>query len=211
MSAPVWSQIDAGVALVLGAIVETAAIRKLQRPRIFALTLERLEPTLVGKRRTAIRLALAIAAYEAVVAVGVVASRGSVGFAFAGALLVACAGFLGALARAVQQSIPCACFGRLGRTAAGGREVGRGVVLVVGAAFLVVHRAVSAGSAYGVGPIAGVAVVVAALGIVAGQRAGARIRPGVAVTADSDRGARSVVRSLRSLAGYDNDLYTAER
>src|SRR4051794_27841927 len=159
MSAPVWTQIDAGVALVLGAIVETAAIRKLQRPRIFALTLERLEPTLVGKRRTAIRLALAIAAYEAVVAVGVVASRGSVGFAFAGALLVACAGFLGALARAVEQSIPCACFGRLGRTAAGGREVGRGVVLVVGAAFLVVHRAVSAGSGYGFGPIAVVAVV----------------------------------------------------
>ena len=38
MSAPVWSQVDAGVALALGVIVETAAIRKLQRPRVFALT-----------------------------------------------------------------------------------------------------------------------------------------------------------------------------
>jgi hypothetical protein len=211
MSAPVWTQIDAGVALALGAIVETAAIRKLQRPRVFALTLERLEPGLVGRRRLAIRLALAFAAYEAVVGAGVVAFRGSVGFVFACALLVACAGFLAALARAVQRSVPCACFGRLGRTAAGGREVGRGIVLVVGAAFLVVHRAVDDGSAYGVGAAAVVAVVVTALLLVAGQVAGARVRPGTEISRAPVAGERSLARSLRNLAGYDNDLYTAER
>jgi hypothetical protein len=211
MSASLWTQIDAGVALALGAIVETAAIRKLQRPRVFALTLERLEPGLVGRRRVAIRLALAFAAYEAVVGVGVVAFRGSIGFVFACALLVACAGFLAALTRAVQRSVPCACFGRLGRTAAGGREVGRGIVLVVGAAFLVVHRAVDDGSAYGVGTAAVVAVVVTALSIVAGQVVGARVRPGAEMSRAPTTGSRSLARSLRNLAGYDNDLYTAER
>jgi hypothetical protein len=211
MSAPVWTQIDAGVALALGAIVETAAIRKLQRPRVFALTLERLEPGLVGRRRVAIRLSLAVAVYEAAVGAGVVAFRGTAGFGFACALLVACAGFLAALARAVQQSVPCACFGRLGRTAAGGREFGRGVVLVVGAGFLLVHRAVADGSAYGVGAWAVVAVAVTALVIVVGQVVGARVRPGVEIPGAAAAGERSLARSLRSLAGYDNDLYTAEQ
>ena len=55
----------------------------------------------------------------------------AIGF-FGLALLVACTGFLVALARAVQQSIPCACFGRLGRTSAGGREIGRGIALLAG-------------------------------------------------------------------------------
>ncbi len=164
-----------------------------------------------ARRRLAIRLALAIAAYEAVVGVGVVAFRGSVGFAFACALLVACACFLGALARAVQRSVPCACFGRLGRTAAGGREVGRGIVLVTGSAFLVVHRAVTAGSAYGAGATAVVAAVVTVLLIVAGQVLGARVRPGTEMTGTPAARERSLARSLRGLAGYDNDLYTAER
>src|SRR5258707_505859 len=52
MSASLWSQIDTGVAFALGAIVETAAIRKLQRPRVFRLTLDRLEPAL-GPRTAA--------------------------------------------------------------------------------------------------------------------------------------------------------------
>ncbi len=207
MSAPVWTQIDAGVALVLGAIVETAAIRKLQQPRVFAPTLERLEPVLVGRRRVAIRLALGIAGYEAVVGAGVVAFRGTAGFVFACALLVVCAGFLAALARAVQQSVPCACFGRLGRTAAGGREVGRGVVLVVAAAFLVVRRAAAGGAGYGVGWTAVIAVVATALLIVAGQRLGARVRPGVELAPGVGDRKRALARSIRNLVGVDNDLY----
>ena len=147
MSGPFWSQVDAGVALALGLIVETAAIRKLQRPRVFALTLQRLDPALSGRRSLSIRLAFVVAGYEAIVGAGVVVFRGEIGFVFACALLVACAGFLVALARAIQQSVPCACFGRLGRTAAGGREIGRGIALVAGAAFLVVHRALDAAPA----------------------------------------------------------------
>ncbi len=206
-----WTQIDAGVVFALGAIVETAAIRKLQRPRVFALTLARLEPGLAGKRRKEIPLALAVAGYEATVGAGVVAFRGTVGFVFACALLVVCAGFLVALARAVRQSVPCACFGRLGKTAAGGREIGRGVVLVGAAALLVVHRAVSAGSGYGFGVIAVVAVVVTALVIVAGQFVGGRIRPGEEIMPAPTAGQASLARSLRRLTGYDNDLYTTER
>src|SRR5437899_4779449 len=97
MHAPVWSQVDAGVALTLGAIVEIAAIRKLQRPRVFALTLQRLDPALSSRRPLTLRLAVVIAGYEAIVGAGVVAFRGFAGFAFACGLLVACAGFLVAL------------------------------------------------------------------------------------------------------------------
>jgi hypothetical protein len=210
MSAAVWSQVDAGVALTLGVIVETAAIRKFQQPRVIALTLERLEPELVGRRGLALRLGLVVAAYEAAVGAGVVAFRGAVGFVFACALLVACAAFLLALTRAVQQSVPCACFGRLGRTAAGGREVGRGIVLVAGAAFLVVHRAIAADTGYGAGPIALLAVVGTLLLILVGRSIGARVRPGVELSVSSGAGHGTRARGLRRVAGYDSDLYTAE-
>lgn len=215
MSAPVWSQVDAGVALALGAIVVTAAIRKLQRPHVFALTLRRLDPALGARPALALRLAFVVAGYEAVVGAGVVAFRGNVGFLFACGLLVACFGFLVALARAVQQSIPCACFGRLGRTAAGGREIGRAVALVAGAAFLVLHRAIDGNRSYGAGPGALVAVVVTAVVIVAALRVGAVVRPGVELTPASAQSptesvrTRSVAQSLRSITGYDNDLYTS--
>ena len=204
MSAPVWSQADSGVALALGAIVATAAVRKLQRPTVFARTLQRLDPALADRPGLARRLTFAVAAYEAGVGVGVVGLRGDLGFVAACALLVACAAFLVALARAVRQSVPCACFGRLGRTAAGGREIGRGAALVAGAAFLVVHRAVDAHGGYGVGFVAVATVALTGLVIVAAQRLGGRVRPGLELPA---RG--SFASSLRSVTGYDNDLYSA--
>jgi hypothetical protein len=207
MSPPVWSQVDAGVALALGAIVATAAVRKMQRPVVFALTLQRLDPKLSGRRALATRLTFLVAGYELVVGIGVVAFRGGVGFAFACLLLVACVGFLLALARAVQQSIPCGCFGRLGRTAAGGREIGRAVALAIGASFLVVQRAVAGSTSYGIGPIALVALVATALFIVVAQRIGARIRPGVEVV--DDRTAGSFANTLRAVVGYDNELYSS--
>jgi hypothetical protein len=209
MHAPVWSQVDAGVALTLGAIVEIAAIRKLQRPRVFALTLQRLDPALTSRRPLTLRLAVVIAGYEAIVGVGVVAFRGIVGFAFACGLLVACAGFLVALGRAVQQSVPCACFGRLGRTAAGGREIGRALALVAGAAFLVGHRALDVHTGYGVGPVALAAVVATGLVIVVAQHIGAAVRPGVEVASPAEVDGRMFAGSVRRLAGFDNDLYTA--
>ena len=205
MSAPVWSQVDTGVALALGLIVATAAVRKLQRPRVFALTLQRLDPALSGRRTLSIRLALVVAGYEAAVGAGVVVFRGDPGFVFACALLVACAGFLAALARAVQQSVPCACFGRLGRTAAGGREIARGITLVAAATFLVVHRALDAHTSYGPGLVAAAAFVATACLIAAAQRVGAHVRPGVELRA----AAPSFADSMRSIAGYDNDLYSS--
>ncbi len=211
MSASVWSQIDAGTALALGLIVETAAIRKFQRPRVVALTLERLEPRLVGRRRRAICIGLVIAAYEAIVAAGVVGFRGTTGFVFACALFVACAGFLVALTRAVQRSVPCACFGRLGRTAAGGREIGRGLVLVAASAFLVVHRALDVHGGYGFGAGGLIALVATVVLIVAGQRVGVAVRPGVALPAGSATDERSLTSALRSLVGIDNDLYTVDQ
>jgi hypothetical protein len=189
---------------VLGVIIETAAIRKLQRPRVFALTLQRLNPALSGRRPLSIRLAFVVAGYEAIVGAGVVAFRGELGFVFACALLVACAGFLVALARAVQQSVPCACFGRLGRTAAGGREIGRGIALVAGSSFLVVHRALDAQTGYGAGPVAAAAFVAMAGVIAIAQRIGASVRPGVELQPDTP----SLARSIRGIAGYDNDLYS---
>jgi hypothetical protein len=210
MNAPVWSQIDAGVALALGALVATAAVRKFQRPAVFALTLQRLDSALTGRRALATRLTLVVATYELVVGFGVVVFRGLLGFAFACGLLVACVGFLLALGRAVQQSIPCGCFGRLGRTAAGGREIGRAVALTVGAAFLVGQRAVNGDPSHGFGPIAIVAVLGTALLIVGAQRIGARIRPGVELApADERDPGGALVRSLRSLTGYDNELYSS--
>ena len=205
MSGSVWSQVDAGVALALGVIIETAAMRKLQHPRVFALTLQRLDPALSDRRPLSIRLALVVAGYEAIVGAGVLVFRGGLGFGFACALLVACAGFLVALVRAVQQSVPCACFGRLGRTAAGGREIARGIALVSGASFLVVHRALDAQTGYGAGPIAAVAFGAMACLIVVAQRVGASVRPGVELQPD----APSLARSMRSLTGYDNDLYSS--
>lgn len=205
MSGSVWSQVDAGVALALGVIIETAAIRKLQRPHVFALSLQRLDPALSGRRALALRLALFVAGYEAIVGAGVVVFRGELGFAFACALLVACAGFLVALARAVQQSVPCACFGRLGRTAAGGREIGRGIALVAGSALLVVHRALDAHTGYGAGPVAAAAFAAMAGVIAVAQLVGASVRPGV----EQQPGTASLTRSMRSLTGYDNDLYSS--
>jgi hypothetical protein len=212
MSASVWSQIDAGVSLALGAIVVTAAVRKLARPRVFALTLQRLDPALSSRRSLTIRLAFAVAVYELVVGVGVVAFRGTAGFVFAAGLMVACAGFLIALARAVQQSVPCACFGRLGRTAAGGREIGRGVALLGCSGFLVVHRALdaSASDGYGFGVIALVSVVGTALVMVMEQRIGAAVRPGVELEPAGPGTRRSFANSLRRVTGYDNDLYTTD-
>jgi hypothetical protein len=204
-----WSQVDAGVASALGAIVATAAARKLQHPRVFALTLERLDAALARRRALTIRLAVGFALYEAVVAVVVVAFRGTVGFVAAAFLLVACVGFLLALARAVQQSVPCACFGRLGRTAAGGREIGRGIVLVAGAAFLVVHRALAVRSGYGFGLVAGLTVAVVLLLIVVAQRIGATVRPGVDLQPAAPKRSGAVAGWTRNALGYDNDLYSS--
>jgi hypothetical protein len=208
MSALVWPQLYAGVALALGAILVTAALRKLQNPRVFALTLQRLDPALNGRRALTLRWACFIAGYEAVVGIGVVAFRGGLGFPCACAVLIACTAFLVALARAVQQSLPCACFGRLGRTAAGGREIGRAIVLVVGASFLVVHRALDSTRSYGVGPWALVALLVTVAAIVGAQRFGARIRPGVELVPAVPDDRVSVVRSVRTIIGYDSDLYS---
>ena len=208
MSAPVWSQLDAGVAIVLGAIIETAAIRKLQNPRVFALTLQRLDPALNGRRTLTLRWAYVIAGYEAVVGVGVIAFRGGLGFPFACAVLVACTAFLVALGRAVQQSVPCACFGRLSRTAAGGREIGRALALVVGASFLVVHRALDSGRSYGAGPYLVVSLVVSIVVIVAAQRIGAQVRPGVELHHSAPDALGSFAHSVRALTGYDSELYS---
>lgn len=208
MSAQLWSQVDAGVALALGAIVETAAVRKLQRPRVFALTLQRLEPGLVRRPGLGYRLVFVVAGYEAVVGAGVIALRGALGFVAACALLVACAGFLLALGRAVQQSVPCACFGRLGRTAAGGREIARALALVAGSAFLVVHRALDAGTAYGFGLVALVAFSATVVVIVAAQLLGGVVRPGVELEPPPPDARRAFAGRLRSVLGVDNDLYS---
>jgi hypothetical protein len=210
MSAPVWSQLDAGVALVSGAILTTASIRKLQRPEVFARTLQQLDPAWSGRRSLTLRIAIAIGIYESVVGVGVVVFRGALGFPFACALLVACVVFLVALARAVQQSVPCACFGRLGKTAAGGREIGRAFVLVAAASFLVGHRALDARAAYGIGPYALGAAVVTLTAIVAAQWIGGRVRPGVAPAPDTAGGRASLAEAVRTIAGYDSDIYSTK-
>ena len=131
------------------------------------------------------------------------------GFGFACALLVACVGFLFALARAVQQSIPCGCFGRLGRTAAGGREIGRadrdgGGVRVSRRAPRDGHEPELRRSE----PSRPWSVVGTALLIGVAQRIGARIRPGVEL--GDDGRPDSLASSLRGLVGVDNDLYTLD-
>jgi hypothetical protein len=205
MSAPFWSQVDAGVALGVGAIVGVAAVRKLQHPAVFALTLQRLDRAFVGRHALTVRLTFVVAAYEGAAAVGVNAFRGSVGFLFACAMLVACAGFVTALLRAVQQSIPCGCFGRLGRTAAGGREIARAGALFTGAAFLVVHRAIAPGTGYGLGLLTAVSAVVFLLAVVVAQRVGATLRPGTELRPVGEP--QSFSGALRELAGVDNELY----
>lgn len=205
MSAPFWVQVDAGVALGLGAILVVAAVRKLQHLEVFALTLRRLDGSSVRRASTMWRLAVAVAIYELVTAIGVNAFRGTAGFVFACAAVIACAGFVVALVRAIQQSVPCACFGRLGRTAAGGREIARALVMLGGAAFLVVHRAVESGSSYGFGLVA-LASAPAFLVIVAiAQIVGARVRPGSDLT--DAAGPRSFGDAFRLVAGVDNELY----
>jgi len=210
-----WSQIDAGVALTVGAIVVTAAVRKLQRPRAFALTLRRLDPALSSRRALTVRFAYLVAGYELIVGSGVVVFRGVVGFVAACGLLVACVGFLIALARAVQQSVPCACFGRLGRTAAGGREIGRAIALVGCSGFLVVQRAVNIDANAGFGGLAAAAVVGTTFLIVTAQIIGAAARPGVELPGAAASAAvaesSSLASMVRRFTGYDNDLYTAAR
>jgi len=205
MSAQVWVEVDAGVAAALGAIVAVAAVRKLQYRDVFALTLRRLDRSLAYRRTLSRRLGVGFAVYEAAVAAGVNAFRGAAGFVFACGMLVACAGFLAALLRAVQQSVPCACFGRLGRTAAGGREIARALVLFGGAVFLVLHRAVASGSGYGFGLVAAVAALGFIVLVAAALSVGAWIRPGDDVAVAS--AGASLSTRLRDVAGVDNDLY----
>jgi hypothetical protein len=205
MSAQVWVEVDAGVAGAVGAIVAVAAVRKLRHRDVFALTLRRLDRALAGREQLSRLLGVGVAVYEAVVAVGVNAFRGTPGFVFACGMAVACAGFLAALVRAVQQSVPCACFGRLGRTAAGGREIARALVLLGGAAFLALQRAVASGTGYGFGFVAAAAALGFLVVVAAAQSVGARLRPGADVAPASDRASLST--RLRDLAGVDNDLY----
>jgi hypothetical protein len=154
------------------------------------------------------RLSIGVAAYEATVAVGANVFRGTAGFVFACGMLVACAGFLTALVRAVQQSVPCACFGRLGRTAAGGREIARAIVLFGGASFLVTHRAVASGAAFGFGLVAFVSALTFLVIVAVAQSVGARIRPGADVATAPAR--EPLTTWLRDLAGLDNDLYAPD-
>jgi hypothetical protein len=205
MSAPFAVQVDAGVALGLGAVLAVAAVRKLQHIEVFELTLRRLDPASVRRAGVTRGLAVAVAVYELTTALGVNAFRGTAGFLFACAAVVACAAFVVALLRAIQQSVPCACFGRLGRTAAGGRELARALVLLGGAVFLVVHRAVEAGTAFGFGFGALVSALAFLLLVAAGQYVGARIRPGIDPPDTAAR--QSFGDALRALAGVDNELY----
>ena len=110
-----------------------------------------------------------------------------------------------ALLRAIQQSVPCACFGRLGRTAAGGREIARSLVLLGGAGFLVVHRAVVSGTAYGFGIGALVSAFAFLLVVAVAQRVGAGIRPGTEPADVAEQ--ESFASALRAVAGVDNELY----
>jgi hypothetical protein len=205
MSAPFWVQVDAGVALGLGSIFAVAAVRKLQHVEVFALTLRRLDGSNVRRASTTRRLAYAVAICELTIAAGVNSFRGTAGFLFACAAVVVCVAFVVALLRAIRQSVPCACFGRLGRTAAGGREVARALVLLGGAAFLVVHRAIESSSAYGFGGIAVASAIAFLLLVGAGQSVGARIRPGIDLEETAER--KSLGDTLRVLAGVDNELY----
>jgi len=205
VSAPFWVQVDAGVAIGLGAILAVAAVRKLQHVEVFALTLRRLDGARVRRASTTLRLVYAVAVFELTIAVGVNVFRGTAGFLFACAAVVACTAFLAALLRAIQQSVPCACFGRLGRTAAGGREVARALVLLAGAAVLVAHRAVETSTAYGFGIVALVSAVVLLVLVAASQYVGARVRPGADAAAELEQA--SFGDALRALAGVDNELY----
>jgi hypothetical protein len=205
MHAPLWVQVDAGVAAGLGAILAVAAVRKLQHVDVFALTLRRLDGSRIRRANATRRLAFAVAISELTIAAGVNAFRGTAGFLFACAAVVACAAFVAALLRAVQQSVPCACFGRLGRTAAGGREVARALVLLGGAGFLVVQRAIESGTEYGFGVVAFVSALAFLLLVAVGQYAGARIRPGTELPEAAGR--QSFGDALRVLAGVDNELY----
>ena len=66
------------------------------------------------------------------------------------------------------------------------------------------HRALDAQAGYGAGPVAAAAFV-AMVGVIAiAQRVGASVRPGVELQADTP----SLARSIRGIAGYDNDLYS---
>jgi hypothetical protein len=204
MSAPLWVQVDAGVALGLGAILAVAAVRKLQHVDVFALSLRRLDPSLVRRASTTRRLAVGVAIYELATAAGLNAFRGTAGFLFACAAVVATAAFVAALLRAIQQSVPCACFGRLGRTAAGGREIARALALLAGALFLVVHRALEHTTAYGFGIGALVSALAFLLVVAVAQRVGARLRPGADVLKAEPR---SVAGAVRGLTGVDSELY----
>jgi Methylamine utilisation protein MauE len=205
MSAPFWVQVDAGFALGLGAIFTIAAVRKLQHVDVFALTLRRLDRSPVRRASVTRRLVFVVAICELTVAAGVNAFRGTAGFLFACAAVVLCTGFVAALLRAIQQSVPCACFGRLGRTAAGGREIARALVLLGGAVFLVVHRAVEPGTAYGFGAIAAMSALAFLVVVAGAQRVGARIRPGSELPNPVEH--RSLGDALRLVAGVDNELY----
>ncbi|HWS46904.1 MAG TPA: MauE/DoxX family redox-associated membrane protein [Acidimicrobiia bacterium] len=199
------AQVDTGISVVVGAIVLVAAIAKLRAPAVFARTLTRLSPRLRRRRPTWARpLAIAFSVAEATVAVAVIALRGAAGVAAAAGLLVLTCGFVAAVARAIHVGTACSCFGRLGNTAAGGRELGRALALTALAAAVLGLRAHDPAAAIALG----VAAVVAGLGafvvIVAAQAIGGVLRPGR--RADVMPGGGSLLGAVRDAVGYDGAL-----
>jgi hypothetical protein len=114
------------------------------------------------------------------------------------ALLGLCIGFLFALCRALRVGAGCSCFGRLSRTSAGGRELGRAVALIAIGGTVVVLRA---------GPPDGrpdlvLSISAAAVGagfLVLAMVVGERLRPAAGHPAN--------IRP-RDLLGFDSGLYS---
>ena len=199
------AELDSGLSFLIGLILVLAGVQKMRDPRPLQITLRQLYPSVRHRgERVAGRLAVAVACVEIVVGLTGTVLRGPAGLAASGVTLVLCCGFLLALRRALRVGANCSCFGRLSRTAVGGRELGRAVALLAVAATTAGLRVgrhdwpPTVGWPTILAIACGAGVVLLATGL------GERLRPAGDPAAEPSR---SPGPGLREVIGFDGSLY----
>jgi methylamine utilization protein MauE len=198
-----------GAGAVGGSLLAFAGAVKLASPGRFATSLRTLVPA-APVRRLGGAAAVAVGVVEIGIGVCLAMTPGVAGTAAAVVATALCLAFVLAVVRAIRLGAGCSCFGSLGRTRAGGREVGRATGLLAVCATLAAldlgAQPSGVAPAWGPASAAGAAatVIVIALAMVLGERLHPAARPIAAAGAT----ARLARRALE-VAGLDDQLATS--
>jgi hypothetical protein len=213
----VAEQIASGIAFAVAAILAVAGVLKLAGPETLVTSLDRLLPgrswyARAARTKRAVR-GLGVAEIGLGAALAMV--RGWPGVAVAAAVVALTVGFVLVVRRAIRLGVSCGCFGRLGQTSAGGRELGRAVSVAAAAAAVLLFQLATVGSPLSVGVASLVAAAgtfgCVALGMEVGERMSGKVQLRSAPSHRSRETTRfSRIRSrLGEALGLDNGVFAA--